>query len=690
MAAISSNIDPDRRRFLQTLGGGLLVLWTTPATALAQESGGNRGHSGQSLPESVNAWLHIAPDGKITAFTGKVEVGQNIRTSLSQAIADELRCDPAAVNLVMGDTAVVPWDAGTFGSRTTPTMAPEVRRMAATAREVLLDEAAKTWSQDRSKLKIEKGCIVDTASGRKAEFGGLAQRVNWVQVSGKSDCVTSPPMWQVAGSSVPKLNGHEIVTGKHKYPSDQKLPGMLYGRVLRPPSFGAKLTSVDTAAAEKMKGVRVVRDGDFIAIAADDEQTAQRALLSIKAEWQQEKQISADELTSYIRTQAAHRKSPAPPASGSSKCVQSTYTVAYIAHVPLEPRAALADYQPGKLTVWTGTQRPFGVRSELAAAFQLPEEQVRVIMPDCGSGYGGKHSGECAVEAARISKLTKRPVKVIWTREEEFTWAYFRPAGIIDVAGAIDKTGALQSWEFDNYLSGPSGLQTPYEITSKREEFHAVKSPLRDGSYRGLASTANHFARECHMDELATAAGLDPLIFRQKNLKNARLAAVLSAAADRFGWSARKASSTRGFGIACGMEKGGYVACCAEVSIAANKQVRVERVVEAWECGAIVNPEHLKNQVEGAIVMGLGGALFESIDFGNGRILNPRLSQYRVPRFSDVPDIELVLIDRKDIPSAGAGETPIVGIAPAIANAIYSATGIRLRSMPLLPSFLAT
>jgi isoquinoline 1-oxidoreductase len=686
----AAGMQPDRRRFLQMLGGGLLVLWTAPSDGLAQESGTHRRPSGQSLPESINAWLHISSDGKITAFTGKVEVGQNIRTSLTQAVADELRCDVAAVDLVMGDTAAVPWDAGTFGSRTTPTMAPELRRMASTARELLVDKAAETWNADRSQLQTRDRCVLDTASGRKLQFGDLARRIDWVQATGKADCVTSAPKWQVAGTSVPKLNGRELVTGQHKYPSDQKLPGMLYGRVLRPPSFGATLVSVDPTAAESIKGVRIVRDGDFVAVAASDEHTAERALLSIKAEWQQEKQISADELTNYIRSQAGPRRSASSADSDSERCIQSTYTVAYIAHVPLEPRAALADYRDGRLTVWTGTQRPFGVRSELATALVMPEEQVRVLMPDCGSGYGGKHSGECAIEAARISKIAGNPVQVVWTREEEFTWAYFRPAGVIDVAGTVNKNGLLESWDFDNYLSGPSGLQTPYEVVKKREEFHEIKSPLREGSYRGLASTANNFARELHMDEMAAAAGLDPLQFRLKNLKNERLRAVLTAAADRFVWSEKKPSATRGFGLACGMEKGGYVACCAEISIGSNKQLRVERVVEAWECGAIVNPEHLKNQVEGAIVMGLGGALFEAIDFAHGRIVNPRLSQYRVPRFSDVPKIELVLLDRKDIPSAGAGETPIVGIAPAIANAIYSATGIRLRSMPLIPSFMAS
>jgi isoquinoline 1-oxidoreductase len=329
------------------------------------------------------------------------------------------------------------------------------------------------------------------------------------------------------------------------------------------------------------------------------------------------------------------------------------------------------------------------VRTELASAFGLPESQVHVLMPDMGSAYGGKHSGECAVEAARIAKAAAKSVKLIWTREEEFTWAYLRPAGIIEVASSVTPDGKLASWDFHNYMSGPSGLQSPYESPHENVQFHEVESPLREGSYRGLAATANHFARESHIDELALAAGFDPLAFRLKNLKNDRVRAVLEAAADRFEWSKKKATSTRGYGLACGMEKGGYVACCAEVSVTRDRQVRIEQVVEAWDCGAIVNPEHLKNQVEGAIVMGLGGALFEAIEFADGRILNDRLSKYRVPRFSDIPKIDTILIDRKDVPSAGAGETPIVCIAPAIANAIHSATGKRVRSMPILPSFQA-
>jgi isoquinoline 1-oxidoreductase len=314
---------------------------------------------------------------------------------------------------------------------------------------------------------------------------------------------------------------------------------------------------------------------------------------------------------------------------------------------------------------------------------------VRVIMPDTGAGYGGKHTGEAAIEAARLAKFARKPVKVIWTREEEFTWAYFRPAGVIDIRSGVSKDGVIAAWEFHNYNSGPSGIETPYDIANKKIEFHPTEYPLRQGSYRGLAATANHFARESHMDDLAAAVGMDPLEFRLKNLKDQRLRAVLQAAAQKFGWGKTKPDATRGFGLAGGFEKGGYVASFAEVSIAQpGGKVKIERVITAFECGAIVNPEHLKNQVEGAVVMGIGGALFEAIEFDNGRILNPHLAKYRVPRFSDTPVLETILLDRKDLPSAGAGETPIVALAPAVGNAIFQATGTRLRALPLAPNGL--
>jgi len=307
-------------------------------------------------------------------------------------------------------------------------------------------------------------------------------------------------------------------------------------------------------------------------------------------------------------------------------------------------------------------------------------------MPDCGSGYGGKHSGECAVEAARLARAVQKPVKLVWTREEEFTWAYFRPAGTIDVKSGVTQDGMVTAWEFHNYNSGAAGIQSKYSIPNQYIEFHPSQSPLRQGSYRCLAATANHFARETHMDELAHAVGMDTLEFRLKNIRDERFRDVLIAAAERFDWKNAKSTPERGFGLAGGFEKQSYVAVCVEISIDRKEGgVKVVRVVESFDCGPAINPSHLRNQIEGMIVMGIGGALFEAIHFEEGKILNPRFSRYRVPRFQDTPSIETLLIDRKDIPPAGGGETPIVVIAPAIGNAIFNATGIRLRSMPLIP-----
>ncbi len=356
----------------------------------------------------------------------------------------------------------------------------------------------------------------------------------------------------------------------------------------------------------------------------------------------------------------------------------------------METRAAVAQWEGDKLTAWTGTQRPFGVRSELAGAFKIAEDRVHVIVPDTGAGYGGKHTGEAALEAARLAKAAGRPVKLLWTREEEFTWAYSRPAGVIDVSAAAHNDGTLVAWKHLNLGSGSAGVGTYYDVPNQWAEYHPAGSPLRGGSYRALASTANHFARETLMDELAHALALDPLKFRLKNLKDARLRAVLEAAARAFGWGA-KAAEGRGFGLACGTEKGGYIATCAEVAVDRDTgKVQIIRAVSAMDCGAIVNPGGLKAQVEGCLIMGLGGALFEAIEFEDGKLLNPKFSKYRVPRFRDIPAIEVVLIDRKDQPSAGAGEVPIVAIAPAVGNAVFQATGVRLRSLPLAPKGLKT
>ncbi len=683
-----------RRKFFKTLGGGLIIALTLGETLGQQESGSGRQRARPALPQEIGAWLHIGEDGAVTVYTGKVEFGQDIRTSLTQVVAEELHVPISSIRLVMGDTDLTPYDAGTFGSQTTPMMSPQLRRVAAATRELLIDLAAEQLKVDRASLLVADGKITSSSTKQSLSFGQLTKGQKLMKAVTQDTPITQPTAWKIAGKPMHKVNARDIVTGKHQYTSDLKLTGMLIGKVLRPTAFGAKLISVDTKNAESIAGVTIVRDGDFIGVTAPDAQVASQALAAIRAEWQPTPHVSGKDLFNHLKKVSATAENRPNFVRGSMDeglaaahlKLEQTYNIAYIAHAPLEPRAAVAEWKDGKLTVWTGTQRPFGVRSELANVFHLPEEKVRVIVPDTGSGYGGKHTGETAIEAARLAKAAGKPVRLVWTREEEFTWAYFRPAGVIEIKSGVAKDGIITAWEFHNYNSGTAGIRTVYDIAHQHIEFHNVNSPLRQGSYRALASTANHFAREVHLDELAHSLKLDPLAFRLKNLKDERLRAVLEAAAKTFGWNKTKAQPGRGYGIAGGFEKGGYVANCVEVATERSSgKVKIERIVTAFECGTIVNPDGLKNQVEGSIIQGIGGALFEAIDFENGKILNPRFSRYRVPRFGDVPTLETVLLDRKDLPSAGAGECPIVALAPAISNAIFMASGIRLRSLPLLP-----
>lgn len=682
----------DRRDFLKVLGGGLFVCLTY-STGWAQESGGSFGS--HELPRDIGAWLHIAPDGQVKVFTGKVEVGQNIRTSLAQLVAEELRVPFNTITMVMGDTDLTPWDMGTFGSRTTPTMGPQLRTMAAAARRQLIEMAAQRWHIDAEKLTAEDGKVNDPATSKSVSYGELTRGEKLVTIVSGEVALTPSTDWKIAGTPVPKAGARNFVTGKHRYPSDIVRPGMAFGAVVRPAGYGATLDSLDTRAAEKLSGVQVVWDGDFIGVVAPDAFSAQQAASVIKAKWSVPEQPSNQGLFNYLKSHPEPGRNEGPEhvvgsmqqALDSAEVkLEESYTVAYIAHAPLEPRAAVAEWNDGKLTVWTGTQRPFGVRDELMQAFNLSASKVRVIQPDMGSGYGGKHTGEAAVEAARLARATGKPVKLVWTRTEEFTWAYFRPAGLIEIRAGVRRDGTLVAWEHHNYNSGPAGIGTPYAVPNQLIQYHPSLSPLRQGSYRALASTANHFARETHMDALAHSVGMDPLEFRLKNLQEARLRAVFEAAAEKFGWSHAKSTPERGFGIAGGTDKSGYVATCAEVEIEpASNQVRIRRVVSAWESGAVVNPDGLRNQNMGALIQGIGGALFEKILFADGRILNPHFAQYRLPRFADAPKVEVILLDRKDLPSAGAGEIGIVGLAPAVGNAIYAATGIRLRNMPMVP-----
>ncbi len=649
---------------------------------------------------SGGARLTIDNDGRITAFTGKVDGGQGNRVALTRVIAAELATSTSMIRLEMGDTACVPFDMGTFGSRSLPDAGHALRLTAAAGRRELLREAARRWQCGPDDLLAVHGAVCERGGDREIPYGALVGGDSrTIRVDPDDPLPPAPP--GLADVDGVRLRESLIAatTGAKQFPSDVRVPNMLHARVLRPPGYGAKLSTVDTTAARRMPGVNVVQDGDFVAVCAPTRAAARVAVHALQAHWECAAQPAEADLESYLRCHPAENTGwegavdrdigDVDKVPGDiDVCLAATYTSAYIAHVPMEPRVALAQFHGDTVTVWVGTQRPFAVRGEVAAALGLAEEQVRIVVPDFGGGFGGKHTGGVAVEAARLARATGAPIKVSWTREEEFRWAYFRPAAVIDVRSTATRDGNLMSWEFTNTNSGAAGLFSPYDVPNQRERFQPANSPLPQGSYRALAATANHFARESHIDEVAAALQIDPLELRLRHLPDTRLTEALRELAELIDWQHRPSGAGRGVGIACGIEKDARVATAADVAVDPDGALHVLRIVTVFECGAVVDPDGLRNQIVGATVMGLGGALFEAIHFDAGQILNASLSSYRVPRFADIPPIDITVLDRPDIPSAGAGETPIIAIAPAIANAIHAATRRRIRSLPLAPDGL--
>lgn len=679
-----------RREFLQTLGTGLLI--SIPVqSSVAQENRPSR-----TAGPLISHRVHIGTDGTITVMTGKIEMGQGSRAEISQAAAEELRVPVSQIQLIMGDTSLVPDDGITAGSRTTPATLPAVRQGSAAARMALIELAAQKWNRSSSDLTVSNGQVTDPKNGQVLTYAQLAVDPHAEELFRRSipadTHVTPVQQWKVMGTSIARPNGHDLVTGQHQFPSDLSRPRMWYGKILRPPTYGARLESIDLKLLQEMKDVVMVREGDFIGVAAPSSFAATEALelLATTARWSKPEHPSSDQVHAYLKQKVRNMRELANPFTESmqrsTKAIRQSYRTAYIQHAPLETRVALAEWDQGLLTVWTGTQNPFGYRSELANAFGLPQDKVRIIVPDFGSGFGGKHTAETAIEAARLARAAQRPVKVKWTREEEFTWAYYRPAALIEVEACLDERGNIDIWHFVNINSGGAAIETPYRAAHSHCRFVSSESPLRQGSYRTLAATANNFARECAMDELAQMTGADPLAFRLDRLDLPRLRAVLERAAKEFDWMRRRKNKKTGAGIglACGTEKGSFVAACVEVSINRQRQeIQINQLCEAFECGAIVNPDNLRRQVLGCILMGLGGALWEEMAFAQGNMLNPGFSRYRVPRFADVPPIDIHLIERPDLPSVGGGETPIIALAPAIANALFDLTGTRFRQMPI-------
>ncbi|HNY39967.1 MAG TPA: molybdopterin-dependent oxidoreductase [Bryobacteraceae bacterium] len=674
----------DRRGFMQFTASGLLIALFADESAAQWDS----------AVKTLESRLLIGKDGRVTILTGKVEEGQGARTQLAMVAAEELGLPISMVSVEMADTDRTPDDGITAGSRTTPSTVPRVRQAAGTARAILVAAASSVLGVDKALIVVSDGAA--QAGGRRFTYADLAASEGSVPAAKPSPTVaiqTRPASWTVLGKPQTRVNGRAIVTGEHKFPSDVARPGMVHGAVLRAPSFGATLQTVNLDAVKTVAGAMAMRDGEFVAVVAPNSFAARRAVkvLAESAKWEEKPQPSSTVLFEHLKKTARGngRENSAGDvdkalASAAVK-LQAEYHAAYVQHAPMEPRAAVAEWTGGKLTVWTGTSNPFAVRTALAQTFGLQTSAVRVIVPDFGGGFGGKHTGEAAIEAARLAREVKLPVSVRWTRPEEFTWAYSRPAAVIACQAAIEGS-KITAWRMTNINSGTAALECPYDVTNRLAQFIEADSSLRQGSYRSLAAVANNFARESFIDELAGKAGADPLEFRLANLTNPRLCAVLKAAAERFRWKERwrQKRPGRGVGLACGTEKNSVVAACVEVELGtAGEPPKLLEIVEAFECGPVMNPVGLRSQVEGCILMGLGAAIREEMVFENGRVTSNAFSKYHEPRFADTPKMDLIFLDRKDLEPSGAGETPIIVVAPAMGNAVFQGAGKRLRMMPL-------
>ena len=690
-----------RREFLQGTGAGLFVFFSADPLAAWQERPHLPGRPG--YPKDFNAYLRIGENGRVACFVGKVELGQGSKTALAQLLAEELDVAFDAVDMVMGDTGLCPWDMGTFGSLTIRQFGPVLRAAAAEARAVLLQMAAEYWRLPSAEgLQVKEGVVTWSRGQRKRVSYAKLVRGKRIERHVSGVAVKKPAELSVIGSAPPRKDGLEKVTGKAKYAADVILPGTLHARVVRPPAHGAILKEVDTSAAEKMPGVRVVRDGDLIAVLHPQPDVAEDALGSIRARFQPPPPgPDQDTIFDHLLKNApplemvAEAGSLAEGEKLASDLAEGTYFNSYVAHAAMETHSAVAAMESGKLTVWASTQTPFSVRQQVAEAVSLPPESVRVITPYVGGGFGGKSASRQAIETARLAKITGKPVQVVWDRREEFFYDTFRPAAVVKIRSGVNGAGRLVLWDYRVYCAGEREAQQFYDVPHQRTqssggwggESRAGLHPFAVGPWRAPSVNTNSFARESHIDMLASKLRRDPLEFRLSHLSDARMQRVLRAASRQFGWKAAPAPSGRGVGLACAIYLGTYVATAAEVAV--NKrtgEVRVKRVVCAQDQGLTVNPEGSRQQMEGSITMGLGYALAEEVRFASGEVRHENFDSYEIPRFSWLPAIETILIDNPETAASGCGEPPIVTMGAVLANAIFDATGARLRQLPMTPA----
>lgn len=686
-----------RRDLLRLLGGGIVVLFSTDLPDLLAQETRTRGY-----PSDFNAYLRIAADGRVTVWSGKIEMGQGVVTSLAQMAAEELDVPLGAIDMVLGDTAVCPWDAGTWGSMTTRFFGPALRAAAAEAKAVLVELAAGRLGAPKEELTARDGAVFRTADPKvRVTYGALANGQRIVRTLDAGAVTKAVAEFRVMGRPEKRSDAREKVTGRALFSGDVRLPGMLYARILRPPAHGARRKGLDTAAARKLDGAVVVEEGELVAVLHADPEEAERGLRLVKAEWDVPPP-AFDDRTVFAHLVASGgdgvdsevRGDLAAGEKAAVRLFETEYREGYGAHAPMETHTALARFEDGTVTVWASTQSPFGNQQQAARALGLPPGKVRIVTPFVGGGFGGKSSAPQVVEAALLARATGKPVQVAWTREEEFFLDTFRPAAVVRIRSGLDAEGKVCLWDYRVWAAGTRSAEPFYDFPHHRIRAHGrwgSDTPrmhlFATGPWRAPGANVNVFARESHLDALAAFAKADPLDFRLRNTSDPRARGVLEAAAKAAGWKKGAGPTGRGVGIACGIDAGTYVALVAEVAVdAATGEVRVLRVVAAQDMGIVVNPDGARMQMEGCIAMGLGYALTEEVRFEGGRILTTSLGSYEIPRFSRMPRIETVLVKNDALAPQGGGEPAIVPVGAAIANAVFDATGARLLEMPMTPA----
>lgn len=689
-----------RRDFLK-LSTGIFIYFTIGDLSVLEAE--LRQRRGGAVPTDFNAYLRIGEDGRITCYSGKIEMGQGIITSLAQMAAEELDVSLESFDMVMGDTELCPYDSMTVGSRTTRSTGPVLRAAAAEAKAVLIELASERLSVPKEGLTVDNGVIFERGrTENRVTYGELAQGKRIERHLDTRAVLKSVSEFTIIGKPYLRRDALEKVTGQAKYAGDIRLPGMLYAKILRPPVHGARLRTVDTSEAKRIENVTIIEDDDLVAVLHENPETAENALELIKAEFDvpaaEVDDISIFDHMLEVASGASVSEEEGNINRGielSSEIFEEKYYNSYVAHALIETHSALAHVENGKATVWISTQGPFSHRDQIARTLGFQSDNVRVITPFVGGGFGGKTAGQQAIEAARLSKLAGKPVQVVWSRAEEFFYDTFRPAAVVKIKSGINDTGKIVVWDYDVYFAGSRGSDQFYNIPD-----YVVKSygsgwgggsgssphPFGTGAWRAPGANTNTFARESHIDIMATKTGIDPVEFRLNNLTDNRMRRVLEKAVEKFSWTKAASPSGRGVGVSLGIDSGTYVATIAEVDVnETSGMVQVKRVVCAQDMGIVVNPEGATIQIEGCITMGLGYALTEEIRFKGGEIFDRSFYTYELPRFSWLPKIETVLVENNELTPQGGGEPAIINMGAVIANAIFDATGARLYQLPMTP-----